>query len=75
MKNIHKLLVAAVISLSFAANSLATPSNFATAQWTGRSKMVQTVTYKWVWSCEYNYFGNKFWRLFETGCASSVEVQ
>lgn len=47
----------------------------AQAFWTGRSEQVQTVTYKWVWQCEYDYLGQKFWRLFERGCASSVEVQ
>ncbi len=47
----------------------------ATAMWTGRSEQVQTVTYKWVWRCEYDYLGTKFWRLFETSCPASVEVQ
>lgn len=47
----------------------------ATAVWTGRSEMVQTVTYKWVWRCEYTYAGRNFWFLFESSCPSSVQVQ
>jgi hypothetical protein len=54
---------------------LAIPASAATAFWTGRQEQVQTVTYKWVWRCEYNYLGQKFWRLFESSCPSSVEVQ
>ena len=47
----------------------------ATAIWTGRSEQVQTVTYKWVWRCEYDYLGQKFWRLFESFCPATIEVQ
>lgn len=47
----------------------------ATAFFTGKQEMVQTVTYKMVWKCEYNYNGRLFYRLFETSCPSSVEVQ
>jgi hypothetical protein len=47
----------------------------ATAYWTGRSERAQTVTYKWVWRCEYAYAGRNFWFLFETSCPSSVEIQ
>lgn len=54
---------------------LAPPVSAATAFWTGRQEQVQTVTYKWVWRCQYNYNGQTFWRLFETSCPSSVEVQ
>jgi len=36
------------------------PASAATAYWTGRSEQVQTVTYKWVWRCEYNYIGHGF---------------
>jgi len=54
---------------------VSTSAYAATAYWTGRSEQVQTVTYKWVWRCEYNYAGQTFWRLFETSCPSSVEVQ
>lgn len=49
----------------------------ASAYFTGRSKMITTVTYKQAWACEYNYSGRKFWELFEIGtsCPSSVEVE
>ncbi len=53
----------------------AAPAFAATAFWTGRQEQVQTVTYKWAWRCEYNYNGQKFWRLFENSCPSNVEVQ
>lgn len=46
----------------------------ATAIWTGRQEQVQTVTYQWVWRCEYMYAGQKFWKLFQSSCPSSVEV-
>ena len=47
----------------------------ATAFFTGKQEMVQTVTYKMAWRCQYNYNGQLFWRLFENNCPSSVEVQ
>jgi hypothetical protein len=47
----------------------------ADAFFTGKQEQVQTVTYKWVWRCQYNYNGQLFWRLFETSCPSSVKVQ
>jgi hypothetical protein len=59
-----------------AVTSLVTSSAFAaTAFWTGRSEQTQTVTYKMVWKCEYNYNGQKFWRLFELSCPSQVDVE
>ena len=51
------------------------PAFAATAIWTGKSEQVQTVTYKWVWRCEYDYFGKKFYRLSEAFCASSIEIE
>lgn len=47
----------------------------ATAFWTGRSEMVQTVTYQMAWKCEYDYLGQKFWRIFKSSCPSNVEVE
>ena len=47
----------------------------ASAFFTGRQEMVQTVTFKMVWRCQYNYNGQLFWRLFESSCPSSVEVE
>ena len=56
--------------------ALATNSAFAaTAYWTGRQEQVQTVTYQMAWKCEYNYAGQTFWRVFQTSCPSSIEVQ
>lgn len=47
----------------------------ATAFFTGRQEMVQTVTFQMAWKCEYNYAGQTFWRVFKTSCPSSVEVE
>lgn len=47
----------------------------AQAFWTGQQRQVQTVTYQIAWECEYNYNGQKFWRIFKFSCPSSVEVQ
>ncbi len=52
----------------------ASAANAATAIWTGRMEQVQTVTYQWAWRCEYMYAGQKFWKLFQNSCPSSVEV-
>jgi len=61
---------ALLVALFFSA-----PASANTAFWTGKQEQVQTVTYKWVWRCEYNYNGQIFYRLFETSCPSSVRVQ
>lgn len=45
------------------------------AYWTGRSEMVQTVTYRMAWRCEYNYNGRVFAQVFESSCPSSVNVE
>jgi len=55
--------------------AVAAPAYAATAFWTGRQEQVQTVTYKWMWKCEYNYAGQKFWQIHEGSCPSSVEVE
>lgn len=53
----------------------ALPAWAATAIWTGRQEMVQTVTFKMAWRCEYNYNGQMIYQIFETSCPSSIEVQ
>ena len=48
-----------------------------TAYWTGESKLVQTVSYKWVWNCKYRLpNGQYFWRLMpeNTTCKQSLTV-
>lgn len=58
------------------AGLLVTTSAFAAqAMWTGRQEQVQTVTGVFVWKCEYNYNGQTFWKLFQTSCPSSIEIQ
>ena len=44
------------------------------AQWTGVQRQVQTVTYQWVWECEYNLDGRKFTRLFRSNCPPYIDV-
>ncbi len=68
-ENGMKSLVLAAALLGAAASA-----NAATAIWTGRQEQVQTVTYQWVWRCEYNYLGKTFWKLYQSGCPASVEV-
>jgi hypothetical protein len=57
------------------ATSAAQAQITATAYWTGKQQQVQTVTYQYGWSCEYNYAGRTFWRTFVGTCPSSVQVQ
>lgn len=65
-----KKIVVSLGALMVAAHAFA-----ATAFFTGKQEMVQTVTYQSAWKCEYNYNGQKFWRVFKTSCPSSVEVE
>lgn len=60
----------AMLALCAAANAHA-----ATAYFTGRQEQVQTVTYQYGWRCEYQYAGQKFWRVFVGSCPMQVEVQ
>jgi hypothetical protein len=45
------------------------------AVWTGKQVQVQTVTYKWMWRCEYLYNGERYYFLFENVCPSYVEIE
>jgi hypothetical protein len=47
----------------------------ATAFRTGNQQVVQTITNKSGWSCEYNYASRTFWRTFVGVCPQSVPVQ
>lgn len=64
-------ITAALLALSYAGAAM---SWAGVAMWTGRSQQVQTVTYRWVWNCEYRYNGQTFWRLFEGSCPASIQV-
>lgn len=46
----------------------------ATAFFTGRQEMIQTVTYRTAWRCEYNYNGRFFYQIHEGMCPQSVQV-
>jgi hypothetical protein len=63
-----KLILAALILIS--SNAWA-----ATAIFTGNAEMIQTVTGRSGWNCEYYYAGHTFWMTFTTYCPHSVEIQ
>ena len=64
-----KIILALIILLSV-------NSAFAlTAVWTGRQTQVQTITYRFMWNCEYTFGGQKFWVIFDGSCPSSVDVK
>lgn len=46
----------------------------AQAFWTGNQQPIQTVTGISAWNCEYQYNGQRIWRIFQTSCPSSIEV-
>lgn len=58
-----------------AALLLAGQAAAATAFFTGNMRQVTTVTYQIAWSCQYNYNGQLFWRVFKSHCPPSVEVE
>lgn len=62
-----KLLLAALLLTSINAHA-------ATAFWTGRQEQVQTVTYQYMWRCEYSYLGQYYYALFSGMCASSIDI-
>lgn len=61
-------------ALAIALLVVAGPALAATAYWTGRQEIAQSVTGMVVWNCEYNYAGRTFWRAFQGSCPTSVEV-
>jgi hypothetical protein len=68
MKIAWALAVAAGMALSTSAYA-------ATAFFTGRQEMVQTVTYQMAWKCYYSYAGQTFTAIFKDSCPSSIEVE
>lgn len=59
----------------FAILVISTSAMAATAFWTGRSESIITVTNQQASKCEYDYAGQKFWRVFKGPCPASVEVE
>lgn len=64
----------ALIGVLAAGLGLAGVAHAAAAYWTGKQEQVQTVTYQMAWNCEYDYAGQKVWRVFANTCPSSIEV-
>lgn len=64
------LYAAALMSIAFTAVA-------ATAFWTGKQEHVFTVTGKSAIRCQYDYNGQKFWRLFVERhiCPNNIEVE
>lgn len=63
-----KLICAVLLGVSL-------PAMAAMAVWTGKQEMVQTVTGRMVWRCQYQYAGRYFYFLFENSCPSQVDVE
>ena len=74
MKSSSKRVHAGLMAGAMAA-AIATPALAATAFFTGKQEMVQTVTNQMAWRCEYQYAGKYFWRVYLNGCPSTIEVQ
>jgi len=45
------------------------------ARFTGFHEQVTTVTGSLAWKCQYDYFGQKFYRLFKQSCPSTIEIE
>jgi hypothetical protein len=46
-----------------------------TAIWTGEQEYVTTVTGQSAWKCGYLVYGRRFYKLFRSGCPSSIQVE
>ena len=66
MKKLIAALALCVVSMSALA---------ATATWTGQSRRITTITSQPAIECQYQLYGQTFWRIFEDFCAASVEVR
>lgn len=51
----------------------------ATGYWTGRQELVQTVTNRMAWRCEYEFMSKTYWVMFPQTptfrCPSTIELQ
>ncbi len=66
MKRIALVLAVVVSTSAFAARAI----------WTGRIEQAESVSGRIGWKCEYDLFGNTFWRFSKTAaCPSSIEVE
>jgi hypothetical protein len=55
---------------------LASSAFAATAYFTGRQEYVTTVTGQMAIKCQYEYLGQKFWKVFKAStCPLSIEVE
>lgn len=69
MKNVSLILCAALMLASTPAKAVIV------ARFTGFHEQVTTVTGSLAWKCQYDYFGQKFYRLFKQSCPSTIEVE
>ena len=65
-----KILAAVLISVA----TVGAAEAAVRAAWTGRHEMVQTVTGRMAWNCEYMANGQRFWMVLDKYCPSSVDV-
>lgn len=63
-------IVFVAVMLAICSNAFA-----ATAFFTGNQEIVQSVTGRVVWNCQYNYAGRLFWRAFSVACPSQIEIE
>lgn len=68
-----KSLAALVVAVAVTASAPAFAVIVAT--FTGLQEQVQTVTGQIALRCQYDYFGQKFYRIFKVQCPSSIEVE
>jgi len=55
---------------------MALPASAATAHWTGGMEFVTTVTFQPGIRCEYDYLGQRFWRIFlRRTCPMRIDVE
>ena len=64
----------AVFALAIVLLSIAPAWAAVLGTWTGRSNHVQTITYRWVWECEYDVGGKRVWILSERFCPATVRL-
>lgn len=77
----HKLgnVMSRVYSIGLALVLVSSAAHAATAYWTGRQEMVQTVTNQMAWRCEYEYMSKTYWVMFPQSptfrCPATVQLQ
>lgn len=64
-----KIIIALIVGMTISGTASA-----ATAYWTGKSALIQSVTGQMVLNCEYMYAGRYFWSAHLFTCPRSIEI-